>query len=185
MDISYLESRIDERMRKDAGYVTGDPKNMKQLAAQTALYFAPITGTAMSFKDAYNSFKGGRILGGIGNTAVGVASGLADLFTLGAGGSAMRAALKSGKLATMFGKARQAGRVARAMQAHRLGKTMNGTVNILRAGKTLTPGANYLGNKLEERASANAAKKMEALVPPKKPRYGYNPETFRYERLYN
>ena len=185
MDISYLENRIDERLLKEAGYIGGDPKNLGQLATQTALYMAPITGTAMSFKDAYNSFKGGRFWGGIGNTAVGIASGLADAFTLGAGGSAMRAALKSGKLASIFGKARQAGRVARMMQAHQLGKVMNGTVNFLRAGRSLNPAANYLSNKLESKLSANASKVRVPNVPLPKPKYGYNPETFRYERLYN
>ena len=97
MDTSYLENRIDERLLKEAGYIGGNPKNLGQLATQTALYMAPITGTAMSFKDAYNSFKGGRFWGGIGNTAVGIASGLADACTLGAGGSAMRAALPAAK----------------------------------------------------------------------------------------
>ena len=214
MEISPIEGQIDEYLCKEAGYVFGQPQNLGQVATQTALYMAPITGTAMTLKDAYNDFRGGHFWSGLWNTGVGVASGIADVFTLGAGGTAMRAALKSGKLANMANKARQMYRVGSMMRARQLGRVGNGAVKFMNAGKALNPAMNYgggkLGNYVEDRMATKALgqnpqqqqqQNWQAManpqqqqgfqfgaqqqnVPPAKPRYGYNPNTYRYERMY-
>ena len=237
MEISPIEGQIDEYLRKEAGYVFGDPQNLGQIATQTALYMAPVTGTAMTLKDAYNDFRNGHFWGGLLNTGLGVASGIADVFTLGAGGTAMRAALAGGKgtaRAAMAGgkaMARAAltagGRAARShsmatrmlnmghrglgmstRNAARMARFMTGASNFAQAGRSLNPSINYFTNKgvnaLEDRSARKALGPnpqqqqpfqqqqqpqfqfgaQQQNVPPARPRYGYNYNTYRYDRMY-
>ena len=102
MNIEGLERRIDGVLRvqsaadpsnhltKYADSILGRRETLGGTLAQTGLYMIPILGSGLSIADGVNDLWHGRWKSGLGNLALGIGSGIADFFSLGTAGTALR-----------------------------------------------------------------------------------------------
>jgi len=144
MNVNGLERRIDECLVKQADPILGRRKTLAGSVAQTGLYFVPVVGSALSLADGVNDMFHGRWKSGLGNLALGVGSGIADLFSFGTAGTAMRGAVAAGKLgvrgAALAAKAGKLTGAAKAMNAAKGAGFFGRNIAALRAGRAAMAG---------------------------------------------
>lgn len=148
---SGLEHEVDRYLVKEA-QVLGEPQSIGGALGQTALYMTPFVGSALSIADGVKDFRNGHILGGLWNTALGLGTGIADIFSLGTAGTAIRGLSAAGKAAKGAKGVAAAARGARAakMMAN-AGKQMSMAGRAMRqvrgAGAYLKGGGRVLAGK--------------------------------------
>ena len=205
-----LELIADEGLAKVADSVLGEAKTIPGAIARGTAYAAPVVGTGLSFSDAVNDFRNGRIgsgfenlgwtaLGAIGDILAigGTAAAPATFGTSAAGGIGIRSLIGSAKAARMA-------RLAKGIAMHAPGAivgTLGEMEPIIRhrleeseaQASPIVPKSKIPESVKPETAPGRPApapsaspppQSKKVLPPPRKPRYGYNFETDRYERLY-
>jgi len=141
MNVRGLEMAIDRELVKRADSVLGRPETLGGAAVQTGLYLTPGLGSALSVADGINDLYHGRWGSGLGNLALGIGSGVADFFSLGTLGTAMRGASTAARGAKVISGAAKAARAAKgstmATRGYRAARAFAGTAGKLSAGKAI------------------------------------------------
>ena len=136
MNVHGLEHGINQCLVKNADSILGRPDTLAGTATQTGLYMIPVVGSALSVADGVNDLFHGRWKSGLGNLALGVGTGLADIFSGGSAGTLLRGAATAGRAAR---GAATAARMAKGLSAG--SKFTRGMSAIGHAGRTAWNGA--------------------------------------------